>query len=84
MIRYQEFRQRGWQIGSGPTESQCRLCTKWLKGYGRVGTGPTPRPLPPWIPWIETANGVRSGQTPATPRLKVAQNAGHTQKSALR
>jgi hypothetical protein len=35
MIRYPEFRQRGWQIGSGPTESQCKLCTKRLKGYGR-------------------------------------------------
>lgn len=35
MIRYPQFRQRGWQIGSGPTESQCKLCTKRLKGYGR-------------------------------------------------
>lgn len=35
MIRYPTFRQRGWQIGSGPTESQCKLCTKRLKGYGR-------------------------------------------------
>jgi predicted HAD superfamily Cof-like phosphohydrolase len=35
MIRYPEFRARGWQIGSGPTESQCKLCTKRLKGYGR-------------------------------------------------
>lgn len=35
MIRYPEFRRRGWQIGSGPTESQCKLCTKRLKGYGR-------------------------------------------------
>ena len=35
MIRYPAFRQRGWQIGSGPTESQCKLCTKRLKGYGR-------------------------------------------------
>jgi hypothetical protein len=35
MIRYPEFQQRGWQIGSGPTESQCKLCTKRLKGYGR-------------------------------------------------
>jgi hypothetical protein len=24
MIRYPEFRERGWQIGSGPTESQCQ------------------------------------------------------------
>lgn len=35
MIRYPTFRERGWQIGSGPTESQCKLCTKRLKGYGR-------------------------------------------------
>jgi hypothetical protein len=35
MIRYPRFRERGWQIGSGPTESQCKLCTKRLKGYGR-------------------------------------------------
>jgi hypothetical protein len=35
MIRYPEFQGRGWQIGSGPTESQCKLCTKRLKGYGR-------------------------------------------------
>ncbi len=35
MIRYPAFRRRGWQIGSGPTESQCKLCTKRLKGYGR-------------------------------------------------
>lgn len=35
MIRYPHFQERGWQIGSGPTESQCKLCTKRLKGYGR-------------------------------------------------
>jgi hypothetical protein len=35
MIRYPTFRERGWQIGSGPTESQCKLCTKRLKDYGR-------------------------------------------------
>jgi hypothetical protein len=33
--RLPEFRKHGWQIGSGPTESQCKLCTKRLKGYGR-------------------------------------------------
>jgi hypothetical protein len=32
---YLEFREQGWQIGSGPTESQCKLCTKRLKGHGR-------------------------------------------------
>jgi hypothetical protein len=35
MIQYPQFQERGWQIGSGPTESQCKLCTKRLKGYGR-------------------------------------------------
>ena len=35
MIRYPAFRTKGWQIGSGPTESQCKLCTKRLKGHGR-------------------------------------------------
>jgi hypothetical protein len=35
MIRYPEFQRQGWQIGSGPTESQCRLCTDRLKGHGR-------------------------------------------------
>jgi hypothetical protein len=35
MIRYPAFQARGWQIGSGPTESQCKLCTKRLKGHGR-------------------------------------------------
>jgi len=35
MIRYPEFRQRGWQIGSGPTEAQCKTATQRLKGRGR-------------------------------------------------
>jgi len=35
MICYPTYRERGWQIGSGPTESQCKLCTKRLKGFGR-------------------------------------------------
>jgi hypothetical protein len=35
MIRYPAFLARGWQIGSGPTESQCKICTKRLKGLGR-------------------------------------------------
>jgi hypothetical protein len=35
MIRYPEFQSHGWQIGSGPTESQCKLCMKRLKGDGR-------------------------------------------------
>lgn len=35
MIRYPEFRARGWQIGSGPTEAQCKSGTQRLKGRGR-------------------------------------------------
>ncbi len=35
MIRYPAFRAKGWQIGSGPTEAQCKLSVKRLKGHGR-------------------------------------------------
>ena len=35
MIRYPEFRRRGWQIGSGPTESECKTTTHRVKGRGR-------------------------------------------------
>lgn len=35
MIRYPEFRERGWQIGSGPTEAQCKLSVGRLKGRSR-------------------------------------------------
>lgn len=35
MIDYPRFRQRGWQIGSGPTESRCKTTTSRLKGRGR-------------------------------------------------
>jgi len=34
MIRYVEFEQRGWDIGSGPTESQCKATTRRVKGRG--------------------------------------------------
>lgn len=34
MIRYPEFRARGWQIGSGPTEALCKTTTARLKGSG--------------------------------------------------
>lgn len=34
-IRYPQFRERGWQIGSGPTEAQCKASTQRLKGRGR-------------------------------------------------
>jgi hypothetical protein len=35
MIRYPAFCAKGWQIGSGPTESQCKLTVGRLKGHGR-------------------------------------------------
>jgi len=35
MIRYPEFRRRGWQIGSGPTEAACKTTTQRVKGRGR-------------------------------------------------
>ena len=35
MIQYPEFRSRGWQIGSGPTESECKTTTSRIKGRGR-------------------------------------------------
>lgn len=35
MIDYPEFLKRGWQIGSGPTESRCKTSTSRLKGRGR-------------------------------------------------
>jgi hypothetical protein len=34
MIRYPEFVSKGWQIGSGPTESCCKTLTQRLKGAG--------------------------------------------------
>lgn len=35
MINYPEFLAKGWQIGSGPTESRCKTSTSRLKGRGR-------------------------------------------------
>ena len=34
MIAYPEFAAKGWQIGSGPTESCCKTLTQRLKGSG--------------------------------------------------
>lgn len=34
MIQYPEFAKKGWQIGSGPTESCCKTLTQRLKGSG--------------------------------------------------
>lgn len=35
MIHYPEFLARGWQIGSGPMESQCRVVPDRIKGPGK-------------------------------------------------
>jgi hypothetical protein len=35
LIRYPDFRARGWCIGSGPTEAECKTTTHRLKGRGR-------------------------------------------------
>ncbi len=35
MIRYPEFLKNGWQIGSGPIESQCRVIPDRVKGPGK-------------------------------------------------
>lgn len=39
MISYPEFTAKGWQIGSGPTESRCKTTTSRLKGRGRRWDG---------------------------------------------
>lgn len=35
MIQYPAYRARGWQIGSGPTEAECKTTTRRVKGRGR-------------------------------------------------
>jgi hypothetical protein len=35
MIRYPQFLANGWQIGSGPMESQCRVVPDRVKGSGK-------------------------------------------------
>lgn len=39
MIRYPEFLARGWQIGSGPIEAQCKTTTMRVKGSGKRWDG---------------------------------------------
>ena len=39
MIRYPEFLGRGWQIGSGPIEAQCKTTTARVKGSGKRWDG---------------------------------------------
>jgi len=76
MICYPEFRERGWQIAAGRPNRNANYA-RTLKAMPSLGSGPTPRPSRLSIPWTETVNGAKSGQTPATPRVKAAQNAGH-------
>ena len=45
MIRYPEFLENGWQIGSDPTESQSGLVPDRVKGPPCAGTPTTPRRL---------------------------------------
>lgn len=40
IIHYKDFRGRGIQIGSGPTEAQCKTTTLRLKGRGRRWDAP--------------------------------------------
>jgi hypothetical protein len=35
MVAYPQFTQRGWQIGSGPTESMCKAASLRVKGVGK-------------------------------------------------
>ena len=35
MIRYPQFLARGWQIGSGPIEAQCKTATSRVKGSAK-------------------------------------------------
>ena len=35
MISYPQFRAKHWQIGSGPTEAECKTTTHRIKGRGR-------------------------------------------------
>ena len=39
MIRYPEFLAKGWQIGSGPTESMCKVIPRRAKGAGMRWNG---------------------------------------------
>jgi hypothetical protein len=40
MISYPEFAQRGWDVGSGPTEARCKTSTSRLKRSGQRWSGP--------------------------------------------
>ena len=40
MINYPKFLARGWDIGSGPTESRCKVATRRLKPHGQRWDAP--------------------------------------------
>jgi hypothetical protein len=79
MIRYPEFRAKGWQIGSGPTEATCKTMTARLKGsgmrWGRVerrgghgagGVDPK-RPVGPVLAKPVASNGLSTPGSSARP-----------------
>jgi hypothetical protein len=45
MILYPEFAEKGWQIGSGPTEATCKTLTARLKGSGMRWDSPNAEAL---------------------------------------
>jgi hypothetical protein len=40
MIQFPQFRRKHWQIGSGPTEAECKTTTSRVKGRGRRWDSP--------------------------------------------
>lgn len=91
MIRYPEFRCRGGQIGSGPTESECNTTTQRGKGRGRRWDGGHAKALMAlasldnsrvWQTYWTTLNPERNqrcrkyGRTPELPDIDVC--AGHS------
>ena len=51
MIRYPQFLAHGWQIGSGPTEAQCKTTTHRIKGHGRPWDAEHAEALMAWPAW---------------------------------
>ena len=45
---YPGFRDKGWQIGSGPTEAMCKVLTCRLKGAGMRWDRQGAEPIMPW------------------------------------
>ena len=63
----------GLAVPRSPSVNSAQNASKATAG---AGIGPTPRPLPPWIPSIETANGAKCGQMPAASRFRTAKKFG--------